>query len=85
MLQYPEAHQWNDIYYSVGYLEDAIQQKNKVLFRYFDLNEHGEKVYRREGHRYVVEPVALVFHEDNYYIVVYSAIMYNKLRKLKTA
>ena len=66
-------HTNETIYYSVGYLEDAIQQKNKVLFRYFDLNEHGEKVYRREGHRYVVEPVALVFHEDNYYIVVYSA------------
>ena len=66
-------HTNETIYYSVGYLEDAIQQKNKVLFCYFDLNEHGEKVYRREGHRYVVEPVALVFHEDNYYIVVYSA------------
>ena len=66
-------HSNETIYYSVGYLEDAIQQQNKVLFRYFDLDEHGEKVYRREGHRYVVEPVALVFHEDNYYIVVYSA------------
>ena len=57
----------------MGYFEDAIQQKSKVLFRYFDLNEHAEKVYRREGHRYVVEPVALVFHEDNYYVVAYSA------------
>ena len=66
-------HTNETIYYSAGYLEDAIRQKNKVLFRYFDLNEHGEKVYRREGHRYVVEPVALVFHEDNYYLVVYSA------------
>lgn len=66
-------HSNETIYYSVGYLEDAIQQKNKVLFRYFDLDEHGEKVYRRDGHHYVVEPVALVFHEDNYYVVVYSA------------
>lgn len=66
-------HSNETIYYSVGYLEDAIQQKNKVLFRYFDLDEHGEKVYRRDGHRYVVEPVALVFHEDNYFVVVYSA------------
>ncbi len=66
-------HTNETIYYSAGYLEDAIRQKNKVLFRYFDLNEHGEKVYRREGHRYVVEPVALVFHENNYYILVYSA------------
>ena len=61
------------IYYSVGYLEEAIQQQNKVLFRYFDLDENGEKVYRRDGHRYVVEPVALVFYEDNSYVVVYSA------------
>lgn len=66
-------HSNETIYYSVGYLEDAIQQKNKVLFRYYDLNEHGEKVYRRDGHRYVVEPVALVFYEDNYYLIVYSA------------
>lgn len=66
-------HSNETIYYSVGYLEDAIRQQKKVLFRYYDLDEHGKKVYRREGHRYVVEPVALVFHEDNYYIVVYSA------------
>lgn len=65
-------HNNEAIYYSVGYLEDAIQQQNKVLFRYFDLDENGERVYRRDGHRYVVEPVALVFHEDNYYVVVYS-------------
>lgn len=66
-------HTNETIYYSVGYLENAIQQQKKVLFRYFDLDEHGKKIYRREGHRYVVEPVALVFHEDNYYIIVYSA------------
>lgn len=66
-------HSNETIYYSVGYLENAIRQKNKVLFRYFDLDEHGKKAYRRDGHRYVVEPVALVFHEDNYYVVVYSA------------
>lgn len=66
-------HSNEAIYYSVGYLEDAIQNQSKVLFRYFDLDEHGEKIYRRDGHRYVVEPVALVFHEDNYYLVIYSA------------
>ena len=65
-------HSNETVYYSVGYLEEAILNQKKVLFRYFDLDEQGEKVYRREGHRYVVEPVALVFHEDNYYVVVYS-------------
>lgn len=66
-------HSNETIYYSVGYLEDALQNQKKVLFRYFDLDEHGKKIYRRDGHRYVVEPVALVFNEDNYYLVIYSA------------
>ena len=30
-------------------------------------------MYRRDGHRYVVEPVALVFNEDNYYLTCYSS------------
>lgn len=66
-------HSNESIYYNVGYLEDAIQQKKKVIFCYFDLNEHGAKVYRRDGHHYVVEPVGLVFNEDNYYLMAYSA------------
>lgn len=66
-------HSNESIYYSVDALEDALQQQKKVIFRYFDLNEHGEKVYRRDGHHYVVEPVGLVFNEDNYYLMVYSA------------
>ena len=66
-------HSNESIYYNVSSLEDALQHQKKVLFRYFDLDERGQKVYRREGHRYVVEPVALVFNEDNYYLVVYSS------------
>ena len=37
------------------------------------MDENGQKVYRRSGHHYVVEPIALVFNEDNYYMVCYSA------------
>ncbi len=61
------------VYYNVDALETALLQKKKVIFRYFDLNDKGHRVYRREGHHYVVEPVALVFHEDNYYLMGYSA------------
>lgn len=61
------------IYYNVDSLEEALQQQKKVVFRSFDLDEHGEKVHRRDGHHYVVEPVGLVFNEDNCYLMVYSA------------
>lgn len=66
-------HSNERIFYNVDYLEDAILQQKKVIFRYFDLNESGERIYRREGHHYVVEPIALVFNEDNYYLTCYSA------------
>lgn len=66
-------HSNERIFYNVDDLEDAILRQKKVLFRYFDLNEKGERVYRRDGHRYVVEPVALVFNEDNYYLTCYSS------------
>ena len=61
------------IYYNIGYLEDAILQQKKVIFTYYDLDENGDRVYRRDGHHYVVEPVGHVFNEDKYYLMVYSS------------
>lgn len=66
-------HSNESIYYNVGFLEEAIQQQKKVIFLYYDIDENGKKVYRRGGHHYVVEPIALVFNEDNYYLVSYSS------------
>lgn len=66
-------HSNESIFYNVECLEDAIQQNKKVIFYYYDLNENAEKVYRRDHHHYVVEPVALIFNEDNYYLMVYSS------------
>ena len=66
-------HSNEKIFYNVDELESAILEQQKILFRYFDLNETGERVYRRSGHRYVVEPIALVFNEDNYYLTCYSS------------
>jgi len=66
-------HSNESIFYNVGYLEDAIEQKKKVIFYYFDLDANCNKVYRKDHHHYVVEPIGLVFNEDNYYLMVYSA------------
>lgn len=66
-------HRNDHIYYNVDALEQAISDQKKVLFRYFDLDENGCRVYRRDGHRYVVEPIALVISEDNYYLMCYSS------------
>lgn len=66
-------HSNEKILYTIDTIEEAIQTQKKIIFLYFDLDEKGERVYRRGGHHYVVEPVALVFNEDNYYMTCYSS------------
>lgn len=66
-------HSNRSIFYSVQAIEDAIREKKKLSFRYYDLNENLEKVYRMDGGRYLTEPVALVYDDNNYYMICYSA------------
>ena len=65
-------HRNETVYYTVGFLEDAIKQNRKVAFKYFDVTETGQRAFRRAGAEYVMEPVALVFNEDNYYLITYN-------------
>lgn len=70
-------HTNEQVLFSIDSLEEAIVRKKKVAFHYFDLNEKGEREYRLkdtgEKKRYYVEPIALVFNEDNYYLMTYSS------------
>ena len=60
------------IYYSVDVLHDAISDDKKISFKYFDYNVYKEKVFRRNGARYVVSPAALSWTDENYYLLAYS-------------
>lgn len=71
-------HTNESIYYNVQALEEAITQKKKVSYFYFDLDENGDRVHRKEKSRYIVNPMALVFNDDNYYLVCYND-KYNNL------
>ena len=57
------------IYYNVDTLHDAIFEKKKVAFKYFEYNLDKEKVLRNNGSEYVVSPYALTFSDENYYLV----------------
>lgn len=64
-------HNNEHIYYSVNAIEDAILAEKKISFQYFDLNESHERVFRKNGEKYLVNPVAMVFSNDNYYLICY--------------
>ena len=65
-------HTDESIMYNVGLINDAIAQKKKISFRYFDLDENHKKKFRKGKSRYTESPIALVYNEDNYYLVCYS-------------
>jgi predicted DNA-binding transcriptional regulator YafY len=60
------------IYYTVDKLHTAIATGKQISFRYFDYNVAKEKVFRRDGGRYVVSPWGLVWNNENYYLVAFE-------------
>ena len=66
-------HNNEAVYEIVDILEKAVIRGVQVSFLYFDINENKERAYRKNKKRYVVEPMALIFHEDNYYLMTYSS------------
>ena len=65
-------HSNEEIYENVGKLEEALSKKCKASFIYFDRDENGKRVYRKDKNRYIVEPMALIYNEDNYYLMCWS-------------
>lgn len=61
------------IFENITELEKALCNRKRVSFYYFDRNEDGKKIYRKEKERYVVEPMALIFNDDNYYLMTWSS------------
>ena len=59
------------LYYSVDGINTAINENRQVSFLYFDWTVGGGKAMRREGQRYVTDPVALCV-DRHYYLVAYD-------------
>ena len=60
------------VFYSIDTLETAIEREKQVSFVYFDRMIDGQKVYRKDKTRYIVNPLSLIFTQDRYYLVGYN-------------
>lgn len=60
------------LYYIVDILNDAINQKKKIQFQYYEYDGQKQKVLRHGGEEYILSPYALYWNEDNYYLVGFS-------------
>ena len=61
------------IFYAVDTLQSAIAGDRQVRFQYFHRNRAKEKVFDRDGAFFEVSPWSMVWDDENYYLVGYSA------------
>lgn len=61
------------IYYSVDTIHAAIAENKQIKFKYFQWNIKKEPEYKYDGKFYHVSPWALIWDDENYYLVGYDA------------
>ena len=61
------------IFYNVDSLQSAIAAGKQVTFQYFDWGMDKQQHLRHDGAWYTVSPWALVWDDENYYLVAYHS------------
>ena len=70
------------VIYTMDLLHTAICEKKKIIFKYYEYDQHKNKVYKHDGKLYMFSPYSLVWNIDCYYIIGYSD-NHNKVIKFR--
>lgn len=60
------------IYLNIDLLHAAITQNRQIHFYYFEYDREKNRVYRHSGKRYQISPYALIWDNENYYLIAYD-------------
>lgn len=61
------------IYYAVDVISDAIAQNKKIRYQYFEYTVEKERRFRHNGAFYEVSPFALIWDDENYYMLAWDS------------
>ena len=61
------------IYYTVDAISDAITQNKKIRYQYFEYTVTKERRFRHDGKFYEVSPFALIWDDENYYMLAWDS------------
>lgn len=61
------------VYYNVDELSAAITEDKQITFRYFEYTVSKERRFRKEGALYQVSPYALMWDDENYYMLAWDS------------
>lgn len=61
-------------YYNIDAIHTAIYENKQLSFRYYEWsqnNARAQKSVKKNGQKYVISPFALIWNDENYYVVAY--------------
>ena len=61
------------VYYNVDEISGAITLDRAIRFRYYEITVGKERRFRHEGAWYVASPFALMWDDENYYLLAWDA------------
>ncbi len=60
------------VYYNIDAISNAINSNKMIQFRYFEYTVSKEKHFRKDGTYYSVSPYALIWDDENYYLLAWD-------------
>ena len=63
----------DSVFYHLDDIHAAIANDWKITFQYFYFSPQKQKVYYKKGGKYTASPYALLWSENNYYLLAYES------------
>lgn len=60
------------VYYNVDEISGAINADRAIRFKYFEYTVNKERRFRKDGELYEVSPFALMWDDENYYLLAWD-------------
>ena len=60
------------VYYIIDSIQTAILDQHQISFKYYEYTPEKKKILKHDGYRYILDPYALEWKNDHYYLIGYS-------------
>lgn len=60
------------VYYIIDSIQTAILNQHQISFQYYEYTPEKKKILKHDGYRYILDPYALEWKNDHYYLIGYS-------------
>ena len=62
-----------EIYRNIEAVYNAISANRKIRCKYFEWNSYKQRILRKDGKLYFLDPLALHWDDENYYLIAYES------------